>query len=203
MGRENGVVDGEERLWSWEDNREGGKVALQSWVDGETSSGGVHGGHVLCVVDLLQIELVPAVPVAIVHVLSDDCVRAHRPVAVDLGHVHVIQEVDQLLASRRAVVFPCLLLQRFLQDLLSHLCAVVEVEGDIGNEVILIKMTQGLVQHEGFSGASQPDQHQGKLALDQKIDEKLHSDCLCVVNKTRLKGYVRVQIELGNPVKIP
>ena len=139
---------------------------------------------------------------AIVDVLAYDCVRSHRPVGVDLRHVHVIQEVDQLFASRRAIVFPCLLLQRFLQDLLGHLCAVVEVEGDIGNEVLLIKMTQSLVQHEGFSGASKPNQHQRKLPLDQQINEELHSDCLCVVNKTRLKGYVRVQVKLGNPVRM-
>ena len=175
-------------------------MTLQPRIDREAASGRVHRGDVLGVVDLLQAELVPAIPVAVVHVLTDDRVRTHGSIGVDLGHVHVVQEVDQLLAARGAVVLPRLLLQRLLQDLLSHLCTVVEVEGDTGNEVLLIKVAQGLVQHEGFSGASQPDQHEGELALDQKIDEELHPDRLRIVDKTRLKRNIRVQVKLGNPV---
>lgn len=37
-------------------------VYLQSRVDGEAACGGVHAGHVLHIVDLLQLQLAPVVP---------------------------------------------------------------------------------------------------------------------------------------------
>lgn len=55
-------------------------------------------------------------PVPVVHVLPDEGVRGHGPVLVHLGHVHVVDEVDQLLRARRPVVSPRFLLQRLLQD---------------------------------------------------------------------------------------
>lgn len=60
-------------------------MALEPRVDGEGSCRGVHGGHVLHVVDVLERVLGAVVPVAIVHVLPDERVRLHRAVLVDLG----------------------------------------------------------------------------------------------------------------------
>ena len=123
------------------------EIRNQPWVDGEAASRGVHGshvpghwntpGHLLCVVDIFQCELVPAIPVAIVHVLPDDGVRTGRPVAVHLHpqasrmivnylwHVHIIQEVHQPFVSRRTIVFARFLLKWLLKDLLCHLRAVL------------------------------------------------------------------------------
>jgi len=39
------------------------KVSLQSWVDGETSGSRVHAGDVLTIVNVLQDQLVPIVPI--------------------------------------------------------------------------------------------------------------------------------------------
>lgn len=55
-------------------------------------------------------------PVAVVQVLPDEGVGLHRPVGIHLRHVHVVDEVDQLLLPRGPIVSPCLLFQRLLQD---------------------------------------------------------------------------------------
>ena len=57
----------------------------------------------------------------VVQVLSDQSVGLHGPVGVHLWHVHVIQEVDELLVPWGAEVLSCLFLQWFLQNLLKHL----------------------------------------------------------------------------------
>ena len=178
------VVDCEKGLLVGEDDRKGGKVPLEPGVDGEAAGGGVHGGHVLCVVDLLEAELVPAVPVAVVDVLPDDGVGSHRAVLVHLGHVHVVQEVDELLAAGRTVVLTGLLLQRLLNDLLGHLGAVVEVEGDIGHSVLLVQVAESLIEHESLARAGQPYEHEGELAVHQHVDEILHPDRLGIVDET-------------------
>ena len=65
-------------------------MSLEPLTDGEAARGGVHAGDVLAVVDVLQTELVPAVPVTVVNVLPDDGVRPGRAVDIDLRHVHVV-----------------------------------------------------------------------------------------------------------------
>ena len=76
---------------SWKNQHNSIKVIyLESGVDGEAASTWVHASHILAVVDVLLGELVLAVPVAIVDMLSDDRVRPHRPVLVHLRHVHVV-----------------------------------------------------------------------------------------------------------------
>ena len=81
---QDGLVDPEEGVVAREHNREGGKVALQPWVDSEASGCWVHASDVLHVVDVLLGELVPVIPVPIVHVLADDRVGANRAVLVHL-----------------------------------------------------------------------------------------------------------------------
>lgn len=55
-------------------------------------------------------------PVPVVHVLPDECVWCHGAVLVHLWHVHIIDEVDELLAPGRAVVPPGFFLQGLLKD---------------------------------------------------------------------------------------
>ena len=59
---QDGLVDPEEGVVAREHNREGGKVALQPWVDGEAACCRVHASHVLDVVDVLLGQLRLAVP---------------------------------------------------------------------------------------------------------------------------------------------
>ncbi len=47
---------------TWETDCENAEVPLQSWVDGEATSSGVHAGHILHIVDLLQSQLVTIIP---------------------------------------------------------------------------------------------------------------------------------------------
>ena len=130
--------------------------------------------HVLGVVNLLESEFVPAVPVTVVNVLPDDRVRPHlhstalqynvtcslcspcrtrqppacscRPGSKPLQWSAILSIQGgwqyQFLVAWRAVVLPRLLLQRLLKDLLSHLRAVVEVERDVGDGVVLTQVAQ-------------------------------------------------------------
>lgn len=51
-------------------------------------------------------RLIRPSPVPVVHVLADEGVWGHRAILVHLWHVHVIDEVDQLLSAWGAVVPP-------------------------------------------------------------------------------------------------
>ena len=64
------VVDGGQRVGAGEAEREDAEVSLQSRVDREAAGGRVHTGHVLSVVNFLQRQLGPVVPVAVVEVLT-------------------------------------------------------------------------------------------------------------------------------------
>lgn len=57
-------------------------------------------------------------PVVVVHVLAYECMRLHCAVRIHLGHIHVIDEVDQSSASWRSIVTPGFL----LQGLFQHRC---------------------------------------------------------------------------------
>jgi len=59
-------------------------VALESWVDGEAAGSGVHAGDILHIVDLLEGEFLPVVPVLVVQVLAYQGVGLHRAIGVHL-----------------------------------------------------------------------------------------------------------------------
>ena len=94
---QDGAVDGEQRLLHREYNGKrckmplwvtsimryaltGQTLHLQPGVDGEAAACGVHAGAVLRVVDVLQLQLLSAVPVTVVNVLPDDRVWPRRPI---------------------------------------------------------------------------------------------------------------------------
>ena len=56
------------------------KVSLKTRVNGEATSGGVHTGNVLYIMDLFERHLDPVVPVSVVEVLSYQCVGLYRTV---------------------------------------------------------------------------------------------------------------------------
>ena len=70
-------------------------------------------------------------PVLVVDVLSNEGDGCLRVVRVQLGHVEIVQEINQPLLAWRPVVLPCLLLQGLLQHLLQHagIRKVVEIDG--------------------------------------------------------------------------
>lgn len=66
-------------------------------------------------------------PVAVVQVLPDQCMGLHCPVRVHLRHVQVIDEVHELLGTRRSIISARL----FLQRLLKHPCEEVEERAEL------------------------------------------------------------------------
>ena len=44
----------------------------------------------------------------VVQVLSDQCVGLHSAIGVHFRHIHIINEVDELLGTRRAIVTTCM-----------------------------------------------------------------------------------------------
>ena len=190
------LVDAEEGIWTGEHYCKCCKVSLQSRIDGETASRGIHAGHVLHIVDVLLGEFGSAVPMAVVHVLTDESVGPNSTIGINLRHVHVIQEVDQLLLSRWTVVPSCLLLETLFKNLLGHLSTGVEVEGNIGDEVLLVHVTEFLVQHERLPGAGHSDQHRCHLVLNEHVNEKLDPDRLPIVDEAHTQWHLWVQLKL-------
>ncbi len=47
---------------TWETDCKDTEVSLQSWVDGEATSSGVHAGHILHIVDFFQSQLIAVIP---------------------------------------------------------------------------------------------------------------------------------------------
>lgn len=66
--------------------------------------------------------------------LTYECVRLYSAVSIHLGHVHVIDEIDQLFGSWWTVCLASFLLQRFLHDLLQHHGGRIVVEGEGGDQ---------------------------------------------------------------------
>lgn len=57
---------------------------LQPGVNSETTSSGVHTGDILGVVDVLESQLIPVIPMLMVNVLSNQCMWLHCEVFVHL-----------------------------------------------------------------------------------------------------------------------
>ena len=104
MLRHNALIDCLQGFHSGEAHSKHAKVALESRVDGEAASSGVHAGNILHIVDLLEGEFGPVIPVLVVQVLADECVGLHGAIGVHLRHVHVVNEVNQLFGARRTIV---------------------------------------------------------------------------------------------------
>jgi hypothetical protein len=96
------------------------KQALQAWIYGKAPCCGVHTRHILGAVDILLRQLGPVVPMAPAKVLPDQANRHCSLICIQLGHVQIVNKVDQLLGARRAVVNPRLLFKRRFQHLYTH-----------------------------------------------------------------------------------
>ena len=92
-------------------------MSLQSGVNGKATSCWVHTGHILDIANLLECHFLSIVPVGVVKMLPQQSVWLYSAIGVHLRHVHVIDEVDQLLSARRTILLSSLLFQRLLHHL--------------------------------------------------------------------------------------
>lgn len=68
-------VDGQQGVVSRKAEREHREMSLKSRIDSETAGRWIHRGHVLRVMDLLQRQLGPVVPVTVVQMLANQRMR--------------------------------------------------------------------------------------------------------------------------------
>lgn len=92
------MIDGGNSLRAGKAHSEYTKMTLQSRVDRKTTRGGIHTRYVLAIVNIFQSELIPIVPMTVIHVLSDQCMRLNRSVGIHLWHVHVVDITTQHLS---------------------------------------------------------------------------------------------------------
>ena len=78
------AVDGGQGIHAREAKGKHTEVALETRVDGKRACCGVHAGHILCVVDLLEAELLAVIPVVVVQMLADESVGLYCEVLVHL-----------------------------------------------------------------------------------------------------------------------
>jgi hypothetical protein len=93
---------------------------LEARVDDERSSSSVHGGDVLSVGDLLHDELLLIVPMAVIEMLSNESDSSLGFIRVKLGHVQVIDKVDQFYFTRRSESSTTFLLELRLKHSLEQ-----------------------------------------------------------------------------------
>jgi len=80
-------------------------MPLEPWIDLETTSRGVHASNHLSVLDIFQNQLLPVIPMLVVLVLSEESNSCLCVVRVKLRHVHVIDEVNQLVLANGGKCF--------------------------------------------------------------------------------------------------
>ena len=118
MTLEDTLVDGAQCIHIWKTDSKDSKMSLEPWVDGEATGRWVHTSNILNIVDLLEDEFGPIVPVIIVHVLPYKGMRLYSAIGIDHRHVDIVNEVNKFLSSRRAIVTASFFLQWFFHDLL-------------------------------------------------------------------------------------
>lgn len=163
-----------------------GKVSLKTRVNSETTRCGIHTRHVLTIVNLLERQLLSIVPVLVVEMLSQECVRLHSSVGVHLGHVHVVDEVDETFGAWRAVVAAGFLFERLLEHALQHLRGCVKVKRHVDNHPVLAKRVELVVDEHGLACARGAHQHDWSAFFDQQVDEIANSSGLGRVDQCRL-----------------
>ena len=160
---EEGAEDGKECLLAGEADGKDHEVALEARVDDEAAARRVHGAEELAVLDDAQLQLGEVVPALVFEVLAQQADGCRRIVHVELRHVEVVHEVDQLLSARRPKVFAGLLLELPFHDRLEVRRPGVEVEVDAAGVVILRQRPQLAVDQRRLACSGQPD-HERRLA---------------------------------------
>jgi hypothetical protein len=159
---EEGAVDLHERILGRHVHRQGHEQALQARVDDESTGGGIHARDVLRVMNHLGRELRAIEPVSPAEVLAN--VRdGHRGVvSVQLGHVEVVNKVNELVVSGGPVVDASFLLQLGLQDLLERDDIGEVVEVDVQAHVPLWQRCELTLHQLGLASTGGANEHDGR-----------------------------------------
>ena len=194
MTAQDARVDRMQRLFAGETDGEHAEVTLETRIDGETSRRRIHTSDVLHVVYLLQRQLLTVVPVPIVQVLTNERVRRHGTVVVDSRHVHIVDEVDQLLRARRTVVSSGLLLERLFHDVLKHRRRRVVVERNCRDEKVVAETVQLVADHHRLAAARAANQHDGTTICHEEVHEVAKANRFCRVHENGLKRRLKTNI---------
>ena len=171
MPVQEGSVDLHQGILPGEVHRERHKQPLQTGVDGERTRRGVHARHILRVVDHLRRELLAVEPVPPAEMLADLRDRHRGVVRIELWHVQIIDEVDELVLTWRSIVDASLLLQLRLKDLLErqHIGEVVEVDVQAHDP---LGLRRELTLHEcGLTSTGGTDEHDGRAESKHHVEE--------------------------------
>ena len=114
-----GTKDGEKRSLLRELNRTKEEVALQTWIDDEGTSSGIHRCDVHSALDLLNCELCTIVPMLVVFVLANEGDSTLGVIRIKSGHVKIINEVNELILANRPIDLSSSTLELLLQDVLK------------------------------------------------------------------------------------
>lgn len=124
-----------------------------------------------------------------VDVLSNERVRLNREIGVHLGHIQVIDEVDETSVdpARRAVAPTGLFLQRVFENALEGLARRVEVERDIHHRGVLPQVAKVVLNEDRFAGASCPHEHDWASLGHEEVKEVADSSGLGGGDKSGLE----------------
>lgn len=107
----------------------------------------------------------------VIQMLSDQSVGLNGTIGIYLGHIHIVDEINEGLISWRSVVPPSLLLQRLLQNLLQHLRGGVEVEWYIGDSIVVGEGRQLLANQNSLATTRVAHQHDRMTFCHEQIQE--------------------------------
>jgi len=145
-------------------------VSLESWVDNERTSSWIHGSNQLGVLDVLKSKLTLVIPMLIVSVLSQQSNGVLGIIWISLWHVHVINEVDELVLSNWSEGLTSFLLELLLKIHLEEVGVSIEVEVDNLLE-ILVTLADKLVKETfddlGLTASSESNKNWAVVDLDE------------------------------------
>ena len=89
-------------------------MSLQSWIDDERASGGVHGSNQLGILDILNGKLTLIIPMFIISVLTEKGNSVLGVIRISGWHVHIINEVNELTLANWSKSLTSLFLKHLL-----------------------------------------------------------------------------------------
>ena len=95
-------------------------MSLQPQIDIKASCLWVHTSHKLAIPQVFfLLQMVSIEHASIIDQLSNQTCRSLCPILVDIRHVQVVYEEDQLFVGRRAVSFSCKFVHTAFDDFLQ------------------------------------------------------------------------------------
>ena len=84
MARQDAMIDCVKGSHPWEADSKHREMTLQSRVNGKATSSRVHTGNILNIVDFLEDHLLSIIPMFVIKMLSDQCVRLNCAIQINL-----------------------------------------------------------------------------------------------------------------------